>query len=639
MIDNFEHLLDAAELVGELHAACPRVAILTTSREPLNLAAEHRVFIPPLPVPAVSGSTTMAEIEAFEASALFLSAVRRRDNQFALTPANAQAVARICRMLDGLPLALELAAARTGLLTVEELADRLDQATTDLGVGSRDAPARQRTLKATIDWSYHLLDENQQRAFARFAVFAGGATVAAAQAVTGASVETLEALAAKSLIERRTQPDESARLVMLQTIREYALDRLATDAARKTAEERHFEHYLQLVEQASAQLSTREERRGLARIDLEIDNILSALQWAIQARPTKSLRLAGQLGLYWWIRGESQSLSWLDAALQVAGEQAPLADRARAQLFRGRLLVLFGRRPTAARDAADKALVLFQEAGDHLGVAEALCDLSNRAAEAGEPDRQASYAESASREARLADDRALLGRAMARQAVCLPPSARVSALEDAAKLLAEAGDYRVLAGAYYIAAYFALLEDRPGEAMRLLDLARPAADLIDSPLTGMFISGNIGLSALFTGDVPGARDAFRDQLLLCQRHAFRYGAGEGLIGFAAVAAHMELAERAAQLLGAARALGYPIAGDEPIADRLERQYFAPLRTRCREDRWRKDEQIGATLTYDQAIELALQSDIEEREPGADVELSAAPIVPLRVEASRQRRGA
>ena len=173
VIDNFEHVLDAAVLVADLRAASPGLSVLATSREALDLAAEHRVLIPPLALPQVSEDVTVAELESTDATVLFLGAARRRDERFQATPENAPTIARICARLEGLPLALELAAARAGALGVRALSERLDEALSDLGQGPRDAPARQQTLSTPIDWSYRLLDVEQSCVFVRFAVFAG----------------------------------------------------------------------------------------------------------------------------------------------------------------------------------------------------------------------------------------------------------------------------------------------------------------------------------------------------------------------------------------------------------------------------------------------------------------------------------
>ena len=229
VVDNFEHVLDAASLIGELLANCRGLTVLATSREALKLSAEHRFVVEPLAVPHNPTATTVADLERASATALFLAAAGRHDNRFSVTPADAPAVARVCAGLDGLPLAIELAAARAGLFGIEELAARLDRELDDLGDGPRDAPARQQTLRATIEWSYRLLDEEERMAFARFAVFAGGSTLGAALEVTGATLSTIDALIDKSLLAFRTAPGGSKRVTILETVREYAVERLAED--------------------------------------------------------------------------------------------------------------------------------------------------------------------------------------------------------------------------------------------------------------------------------------------------------------------------------------------------------------------------------------------------------------------------
>jgi predicted ATPase/DNA-binding SARP family transcriptional activator len=608
VVDNFEHVIAAAELVGELVNACGRLKALVTSREALRLTAEHRFAVEPLAVPEMPERAMPAEVERAGATALFIAAARRQGHRFSVGRNTAPSVARVCARLDGLPLAIELAAGRMALFGIEELAARFERELDVLGEGPRNAPARQQTLRATIDWSYGLLDPEQANAFVRLAVFAGGATSEAAQAITDASLETLEALIAKSLIARRNQGG-SVRLVMLDTIREYALERLARDPQREEVEHRYFEHYLQLAEQAWDLLSTHEEHRGLAALDLDVNNVRAALQWAIKRRPERALRLAGRLGPYWFIRGDPESLPWLDAALDAAGEKASAADRGQAQLQRQALL--FARhQEDAARDALKKALALFEQAGDHAGMAEALCNLAALASYDAEPDQAWSYMEAACREARLADVHGVLGRTIAMHAVFGPPAERVQAQEEAATLLAERGDYRNLALLYSNSAYAALVEDQPSRAMHLLDLARQAASRIDSPVMSMIILGNLGLAELFTGNLSGARQAFQDQLRLCQGHAFHIGADEGLTGLAAITARDGDSERAANLFGAARAIGSPAIAHQSIYDRLERDYFAPARAAFGELAWRHAQEIGGTLSYDRAIAYALENTAE-----------------------------
>jgi predicted ATPase/DNA-binding SARP family transcriptional activator len=603
-IDNFEHVLEAAELVAELHGSCPALVLLITSREVLNLAAEHRVIVAPLAVPAIQ-TATVDEIESIAGSALFLAAARRRDNRFAVTTTSAPAIAQICARLDGLPLALELAAARTGVLAVEELAQRLGEAVIDLGVGPRDAPDRQRTLHATIEWSYRTLDEPLQRSFVKFAVFAGGATLDAACAVTGAELAAVEALIGKSLIYRRREPDGSSRVLMLETIRQYAQGRLAADPEQHAVHRRHFEHYLQLAEEAVPRLSTFDEQEALAVLDAEIDNLRSALRWALKAAPEASLRLAGRLGKYWELRVDGEGLQWLDAALDVAGERAPLTDRARARLHRANQLG-FRHQAAPATDDLRAALALYSQANDHAGMSETLCMLAIAAGVfADDLAAERRYALQACRHARIAADDGLLGLALGRLAA-VSGDERRAVLEQATELLIPLGNYREVASAYSSAAYVALAEDHLAEAISLLDRALRAVERIEDPLETAIVLSNTGLARLFSGDVDHARDAFERTLRLRAENALREVADESLAGLAAVAAAQGRYEMAATLRGVTRAFGYPPASfDKRIDDRLERDYLAAARARYGDVAWRNAEQAGAGMSREQAIAYAL----------------------------------
>jgi class 3 adenylate cyclase len=480
----------------------------------------------------------------------------------------------------------------------------LGEAVTELGVGPRDAPDRQRTLQATIEWSYRMLDTPLQRAFVKFAVFTGGATLEAARAVTGADLGTVEALITKSLLYRRRQPDGTTRLLMLETIRQYALGQLAADPEQHAVHRRHCEHYLELAEHAVPRLSTLDEQEALAVLDAEIDNLRSALQWALEAAPETSLRLAGQLGNYWRLRPGLEGLQWLDAALRAAGERAPLADRARARRHHAEQLS-FGNQGAAAIRGTRAALALYREGNDNAGISETLSAL---AVAVGVFDDDLAgerrYAREACRHARIAGDDALLGRALGRLAA-VSGDERRAILDRAAELLIPLGDYRQVASAYSSAAYVALSEDRIGQATSLLDSALQAVGRIEDPWETMVIFSNIGLARLFSGDLDRAGDAFERALRLRAQHVFE-NAAEALAGLAAVAAAQGRDERAARLRGAANAAGYPPATfDKKIDDRLERDYLAAARTRCGDVAWRASEQAGEDLSSEHANAYAL----------------------------------
>jgi predicted ATPase/DNA-binding SARP family transcriptional activator len=603
VLDNFEHLLEAAELLGDLHSACPDLTMLITSREALHLSAEHRYAVPPLTLPATPDDASLTELEATASTAMFLAAIRRRDASFPISARDAPAVAQICARLDGLPLALELAAPVTELLGIAEVSVGLEAALSEIHA-PRDIPARQRTLDATIEWSFDRLQPDLQAAFTHFSVFAGGAMVDAAQAVLGATLATLDALTAKSLINRQRGSDGRTRLVMLETVRQFAQRRLAADPDHAAIEERHCEYYSDLVERAASRLSTADEHDAITSIERDIDNVRAALEWSLENAPRDALRLAGDLGQYWEIRHDPKALHWLDTALAAAGEGAAPGERARVQLGRARALQRIQQHRNAC-EAAQAALESYRQARDDRGIALAAGLLIGLTGLVG--GATAAFAEEALRHARLANDDAVLGLTLMRSSVALlRPEERGPALKEAVELLSEAGNHRLLAAAYTNAAYAAIKDNRLSDAMAVLDVAMPAAEKSDSAFALMIMCGNLGLTRLLTGDLRGARQAFGRQLQLCAGQAFVYGADEGLIGLAAVAAAEGHPEHSAMLLGASRAMGYPPPGDQPIYDRLENEFFAPARAHYSPAAWQRSEDAGGQLSYEAAIAAALE---------------------------------
>jgi predicted ATPase/DNA-binding SARP family transcriptional activator len=610
VLDNFEHLLSAASLVSELATACAPLKLLATSREALRLQAEQRYVLAPLDLPADGHPQA---VERAAAGALFTERARGHDQAFEVTEGNAGAIAEICRRLDGLPLAIELAAARAALFGAEELNRRLAEASDALGSGPRDAPDRQRTLRATIDWSHQLLSPAEADAFARFAVFAGGSTIEAAQGITGAGLDVLEGLVDKQLLLRRSGSGGEARLLMLETVREYAGERLEGANAAAETHDRHCRHYLALVERAEPELLTRGEAEWLPRLDAEVDNLRAALEWSLtQGEPASGLRLAGLLGRFWEIRNSpAEGLRWIEAALNQAGYGAPIADRARARRAQVRLLGFEGpaynwqgsRAEVAAR--ADEALALSREAGDPSGVAEALVALAGLEMAESQPQRRRrALAEEALRFAREAGDDRLIALALTEASLTLAPEPGAAQLESAAAALRKIGSTRELALLYSNAAYDAIIAGSADVAGSLLDQAVPLARDLGEPVALALVYGNVGLKALFAVDLDRARDAFGEQLGWCRRDGVRWLAAEALSGLAAIAAHRGDFDRAARLLGAATTAG-PWDGDPDVARQLEEQFFAPARAVYGDDRWNEARATGAQLGFDQSIAFAL----------------------------------
>jgi predicted ATPase/DNA-binding SARP family transcriptional activator len=607
VLDNFEHLLPAAPQVAGLLTACAGLKVLATSREPLHLQAEQRYAAEPLQVPA---DTDPAAVERAPAGVLFAERARSHDRHFKLTDGNAGAISEICRRLDGLPLAIELAAARTGLLGPEELNARLGQALDVLGTGPLDAPDRQRTLRATLEWSHRLLSEPEAEAFGRFAVFGGGATIKAAQQVTGANLDALEGLVGKQLV-RRVGAGADTRLLMLETVREYALEQLDADERSADVHRRHCRHYLALAERAQPQLFTYGEATWLVRLDAELDNFRAALDWGLRHDPVVALRLAGVLVWFWDIRAMyDEGLEWVGAALDAAGDAAPIGERAGAlraqvdlQAGKGSFYDWHGSLEDA-RAGANEALSLSRQAGDPAGIAHALLGLAQL--EVAEPlpqRRRRALAEEALALARESGDNRLVAFALRARALARSAAEGTADLDDAVAALRGIGSSRELVGLYSDAAYNAIKEGNPDRARLLLERALPLARDVGDPERLAFVYGNLGLEALFSGDVERARSAFEEQLRICREHVL-WVAAEGLSGLAAIAARQGDPKHAARLLGAATGIG-PWDADADVGEALEQQFFEPARLSYGEPRWSKAHDSGSRLSLVEAIAVAL----------------------------------
>ncbi len=422
VLDNCEHLLAACvPLVGALLAACPAVRVLATSRAALRAAGEAIWRVPSLPVPADEprGVAALAALEANPAVQLFAARARLARQDFALTPENARAVATICRRLDGLPLALELAAARVALLALPQLAARLDDALGLLGDGPPTALPRHRTLRATLDWSYHLLAPAGRAFLARLALFVGGFTLAAAEAICGLGDGTLDALAGlveRSLVqvEASTGTDEALRFRLLEPVRQYAAERLRDTGTAADDRRAHAAYYLRLAEGAEPEFYRARQDYWVALLARDHDNVRAALRWLRDTADWEPFtRLVVAFHRFWYMRAYyAEGRDWVAAALRV-GEAAP-ADAALAAL-RPHVLYCAGTLawPTGAVAEAEDA---FRRALD-LATARGLPGLAARARmglgilcvfrgdyAAGQP-----YFAAGLTEARRLDDRWLLG--------------------------------------------------------------------------------------------------------------------------------------------------------------------------------------------------------------------------------------
>jgi predicted ATPase/class 3 adenylate cyclase len=383
LLDNCEHLLDAcAQLAEALVRACPYVQVLATSREALGLAGEVSWRVPSLALPHPAHLAAPAELLEVEAVRLFVERARAAQPQFALVERQAATVAAICRRLDGIPLALELAAARLRGLSVDELAGRLDQRFRLLTGGSRTALPRQQTLQALVDWSYGLLSAPEQALFTRLAVFAGGFTLEAAETVCAGNqvgdddvLDLLLRLVDKSLVAVEGESGGCTRYRLLETLRQYGRELLVARGEAETLYRRHAAYYRDLAEQSTEMFEGTQAAR-LVRLDAEEENLRQALGWVLDREEAQDgLRLAGNLGFYWWYHGYfGEGRRWLAALLAQPGAETRTAARGRALFAQAYLqfgAVWLAGRPwhdSATRRALHaEALAIAREVGDEVG--------------------------------------------------------------------------------------------------------------------------------------------------------------------------------------------------------------------------------------------------------------------------------
>lgn len=554
VLDNFEHLMAAAPALFGLLASCPDLKLLATSRVPLNLTGEHRFLVSPLPVavaarangsrsPAARAEATPEEPAAVR---LFVERARAVDPEFHLSATNRDAVAAICQRLDGLPLAIELAAARTHMLAPLSLLARLSNRLHLLTDGPRDLPDRLRTMRDAIAWSYDLLGEAERTAFRRLAVFVGGSTLDAAEAVLSAQtalpsadsdvargagelaaanghagLDLVTALVDASLLQRvaaLAADGAGPRFTMLETIAEFGLEQLAASGEEAAARQAHAAYFLDLAERAEPELNDADQERWLSLLHTEFPNLRAALGWFRdrgEAEPL--LRLSGAIGLFWsWAPYVREGRGWLEAAVALDGAEdspAPLAKTLNAVGIVAHWQADFAR----AREALERALAIRQQLGDQLGAAEVLGELGNVALEMGDLDRA---------EAHLVESLPIY-RAE-RKLVWVAETLLLLGLTAGAR-----GDYD-RAAAFY--------EEAVAISRRL-----PARRKLDDGLL------NLGWAHLLRGDLARSRAAYTEALAILRVDDDRLRLGRCVRGAAAIAGATGDAATAARLFAAAAA--------------------------------------------------------------------------------------
>jgi predicted ATPase/DNA-binding CsgD family transcriptional regulator len=634
VVDNCEHLLEAtARLVDVLLDSCPRLRILATSREGLGVEGEVRWPVPPLNAPDPQYSSTVGELERLESARLFLARARNRDPSFALTPDNAQAVAGICSKLEGIPLAIELAAARVGTLSLEQIFERLEGSLELLTRGGRTAEPRQRTIRGTLDWSHDLLCERERKVFRRLSVFVGGWPLEVSEVVVsdesiGESdvLELITGLVEKSLvIAELAATGGGVRYKLLDPVRQYALEKLEQSGEDEAIKRAHAEYFLALAEEAELELIGPREAEWFERLEGEIDNFRAALSWASEYGEAELvLRLAGALGSFWFWEGYyREGRGWIEGALTREDPASALA-RAKA-LGVASLLASQLSDYARSRGAAEEGLRLTKvvPTGDirrpffvwNNPTNFFLNRLANVSMEEGDPERATALSEETLALSRQTNEVQGIVWSLLTLAIA---ATLCTDYRRAERLYAEGMNLaRELDSAYARFLYLqnwgwtALLRGDPERATLLIEEAvelarerrRGFMGLLSRPLD------NLGWAALLGGELGRAKAQLGENLALSKELGDKGTLLMSLEGLACVAGAKGEAIRSARLFGAAESL------QEAVDYRLVPQeravlepYRASVRSRLGAATWEEAFAEGGAMGLDRAIAYALSDE-------------------------------
>ena len=574
VLDNFEHLLGAAAEVVHLIEACPGLVVLATSRAPLRVRGEQEYPVPPLALPS-STSNPMEEVVATPAGRLFVERAQASFPDFMITRENARAVAAICWRLAGLPLALELAAAKVRLLEPAALLPRLDQALSM--AWARDLPERQRTMRATLDWSHELLSEPERRLFRLLSVFAGGFSFEAAEAI-GTSDEPAEVLVLLgALVEQSlvvVQPRKASgemRYGMLEPVRQYALERLEGSGKAEEARQRHAAFFLDLAEEAEPELRGSRQVEWLERLEGENGNLRAAMSWALETDDAETAaRLGWALWLFWRFHGhQREGRRWMEVLLE---KDVPPHLRPRAVHAAIAMAYMQGDYDAVARYSAE-LLKISQEVGDALCAAYARCGLGL-----------------------VAMDRGNLGEA-------------TSCFEEALTILRRAGEDGVVPVVRVWLGTVALIQGDYDRAIPMFEEGLAQARKRGDRLGTYNALYNLAQVALARGDYELATRMLEEGVTLSEQIGDQANLSYFLEGLAVVAGMRGEAEHSAQLLGTAERLleeaGASVYNYYKPDRSLYERTTANVRSRLGEEGFEEAQERGREMTFEQAVAYAL----------------------------------
>ena len=633
ILDNAEHVLGAvAELAGAIIRSCPRVCLLVTSREPLGASGERVFRVPGLTVPPADLAAP-GQLAAFESVQLFAEHGALHQRGFIVGDGNAAAVAAICVRLDGIPLALELAAARLGSLSAQEINVRLDQRFRLLTTGSRTALPRHQTLRALIDWSYDLLDPAERSVFDRLSVFAGGWTLDAAEAVVSGGdvaewqvLDLLAALVGKSLVQAEVIRG-STRYRLLETVRHYAAERLALRASSDLSDVRvaHRDHYLAVAEAAAAHLTGPDQGSWLDRLDADQANLRRAGEHAAADPGGTALVLRLGVALYRYSIARSRQQQALELLGPAVGRPGAGADPA---LFAAALVAAAHTASwvdiDAARHLAEQAVQVTRQLGDDRLLSRALAALCTACCLAGEPETGFPFGqESVARARRLGDD-VLLAESLAHYFLAIDPVRSLELVGEAIACTERSGDHLYNCLLHNNAGLHALLTGNIPAARAHLEALAPAAQQIG--WESAEVPANLGLALRAEGDLDGARSMFEASLRISRRHGYSRGMAYGILYLTCVTGELGDWGRAAVLHGSLQAFqdraGIP--WDEFDA-RQRQDSLAQARARMGDEQLERAYAQGLTLSLEKALDLAFSGEagLRDRDHAARATLDGA----------------
>lgn len=600
VLDNFEQIISAAPLLTELTDALPKLKILVTSRAALRLSDEYELIVPPLAVPPKDSSLKIDELENYSAVKLFIARVQTAKPNFIFNNETASVVAEICVRLDGLPLAIELAAARIKLLSLSAILGRLENSLKLLISRTPDLPARQQTMRGVVEWSYDLLEPDEKLLFNRLAVFAGGFTIEAAEVVgeekkrrreekeivsdtqsiassphlpVSASVlDCIESLIDKNLLVPKEQTDGETRLRMLEVIREFALEKLETSGEAETLRRNHAEYFLALAEEADPHLQTAQAGEWLNRLEQEHDNLRAAIRWLFENDAEKAARLAAAILSFWNLHTHlTEGRRWLEAMLESGGSDA--LSSVRCKLLNG--LGHFARHQgdyKTARKAYEEGLAVGKEVDDKRQIA-----LSSRG----------------------------LGVVSYRQGDF---TAAREFIEEGLAISRELNDKSEIVHSLIYLGDLAWVEGETAAARPILKESIAICRQLGNKEVESMSLNILGAVAHSEGDYKSARSHFAEALATAQVLEDKIVIAFSLDGFAALTAKQGELERAIQLAGAAEHLRESINYEADPADRCIRDnYFAELKTKIDGADFALLYEQGCKLKLNEAVALA-QSD-------------------------------